>query len=174
MEPIRMSRLSSSPATRRGRTILAAALIALGSPSAAHAEEANPILGRWATSGFGSIVEIEVCEEAGETYCGTIRWLWEDKGKDGRARRDEKNPDPALRDRPLVGVELLRDLREEEPGVFTGGKVYNPDDGRTYSGSVRLEGEALILKGCALGLFCQSQTWRRPEDVLAAAGVGRP
>lgn len=26
----------------------------------------------------------------------------------------------------------------------------------------------LVLRGCALKIFCQSQTWRRPEDILAA------
>ncbi len=42
------------------------------------------------------------------------------------------------------------------------GNLLNPDDGKTYSGVITLVGaEGLNLKGCALGIFCQGETWRR-------------
>jgi uncharacterized protein (DUF2147 family) len=42
------------------------------------------------------------------------------------------------------------------------GSLLNPDDGKTYKGVISLVGaDGLSLKGCALGIFCQGETWRR-------------
>ena len=42
------------------------------------------------------------------------------------------------------------------------GNLLNPDDGKTYSGVITLVGaDGLNLKGCALGIFCEGETWRR-------------
>jgi len=42
------------------------------------------------------------------------------------------------------------------------GKLLNPDDGKTYSGVITLvSADGLNLKGCALGVFCQGETWHR-------------
>ena len=42
------------------------------------------------------------------------------------------------------------------------GSLLNPDDGKTYKGVISLVGaDGLSLKGCALGVFCQGETWRR-------------
>ena len=42
------------------------------------------------------------------------------------------------------------------------GSLLNPDDGKTYKGVITLVGDdGLNLKGCALGLFCEGETWRR-------------
>jgi uncharacterized protein (DUF2147 family) len=42
------------------------------------------------------------------------------------------------------------------------GNLLNPDNGKTYSGVITLVGaDGLNLKGCALGIFCEGETWRR-------------
>jgi uncharacterized protein (DUF2147 family) len=42
------------------------------------------------------------------------------------------------------------------------GSLLNPDDGKTYKGVITLVGDdGLNLKGCALGVFCEGETWRR-------------
>jgi uncharacterized protein (DUF2147 family) len=146
---------------------LAAVAIATAGPVRASERE---LAGRWATEGFGSIVEFRPCAGTSPEVCGHIAWLWA-PAPEGRPRIDRNNPDPALRARPLVGIEIVSGLRETSPGVWTGGRLYNPDDGRTYTGSARLKGGLLELKGCAFNLVCRSQTWRRPQDVLAAAQV---
>ncbi len=148
-------------------TGLAAAAIAVAGPVRAAERD---LAGRWATEGFGSIVEFRPCAGTSSELCGRIVWLWAST-PEGRSRVDRRNPDPALRSRPLVGVEIVGGLRETSPGVWTGGRLYNPDDGRTYTGSARLRGGLLELKGCAFNMVCRSQTWRRPQDVLAAAQV---
>jgi uncharacterized protein (DUF2147 family) len=43
------------------------------------------------------------------------------------------------------------------------GQIYNAKDGKTYSGSMTVQGaSALKLEGCVLGgLICRSETWTR-------------
>lgn len=165
-----------SPALSTGggtaASLLAVALLAAGfAPPPTDAQTAAAISGRWATPGFGSIVEIAPCPGETDTMCGRILWLWHETDEAGRIRTDRKNPDPALRSRQLVGVDIIRGLRETAPGVWSDGALYNPDDGKTYTGAVRVTPGALHLKGCALGVFCQNQIWRRVAEVASVAGV---
>ena len=148
--------------------------LALAAPFAAAAgdmESPPTIWGDWATPGLGSIVSIQSCDSGrGQKHaCGRIAWLWDATGKDGAPRRDLENPDPKLRAKPLAGAVILSGFRESTAGVWIGGTVYNPDDGRRYTGAIRVRGDgALELEGCALRIFCQTQTWRRTGELLAA------
>lgn len=134
----------------------------------AKAQSSSEIVGRWATQGFGSIVEFRPCTGDAKTLCGRILWLWEENDASGRPRTDRHNPNSELRNRSLVGIDIVRGLRETAPGTWSGGELYNPDDGRTYAGEIRVKRGTLELQGCALLIFCQTQTWRRPEDVIKA------
>ena len=156
----------ASDAAKVGVVVVALAAAGL---VAGRAEAARPdIAGRWATQGLGSIVEFRPCTGAPDTMCGRILWLWDAADAAGKRRADVHNPDRALRSRPLIGVEIVRGLRETSPGVWTEGSVYNPDDGRTYTGAVKVRNGRLELRGCALNVICQTQVWRRPDDVIAA------
>lgn len=134
----------------------------------ARAQTRSEIAGNWATNGFGSIVQFHPCASAPQTMCGRIIWMWEPNDAQGRPRVDNHNPERGLRTRSLIGVEIVRNLRETESGVWTAGALYNPDDGRTYTGVITLRNGMLELRGCALSVFCQTQIWRRPDDVLLA------
>jgi sterol desaturase/sphingolipid hydroxylase (fatty acid hydroxylase superfamily)/uncharacterized protein (DUF2147 family) len=131
--------------------------------------QSSEILGRWATQGFGSIVDFRPCAGIETAICGRIVWLWQPRDSSGAVRTDVHNPQTMLRTRPLVGIEIVRGLRERSPGQWADGTLYNPDDGRTYTGTISVTDRVLELRGCALAIFCQTQVWRRPEDVVAQA-----
>ena len=101
--------------------------------------------GTWLTQGGDSKVRIVPC---GGGFCGTIVWLNED-------RKDSNNPDPSLRGRSLVGVQLIFNMKGS--GDSYSGKLYNPRDGKTYSGKLKTIGaDKLQLSGCVLGgLICK-------------------
>lgn len=135
-------------------------------PSGGHAESPG-IFGAWATPGVGSVVTIAPCKDRPGTACGSIVWLLEPEDQNGRRRLDVANPDEASRKNPLVGTLILQHFQETARGVWVDGAVYNPDDGRSYSGTIRLTALGrLELKGCALGIFCKTQEWRRPRDII--------
>jgi uncharacterized protein (DUF2147 family) len=140
---------------------------------AAKADAADPsVFGEWATRGYGSRVRLEPClpAESDPTLCGTIVWLWEPNDEAGKPRTDSENPERSKRMRPLVGTRILSGFSADGHGVWRGGEVYNPEDGRSYSDTIRLRADGLLeLEGCALAIFCQKQVWRRPRDVCADA-----
>lgn len=83
---------------------------------------------------------------------------------------DQRNEDPALRNRPMLGLHMLTLRPGERPTVFDG-EVYNPQDGKTYSGYVELLGpDALRLNGCVLyNVICRGEDWVRvPQAELDA------
>lgn len=62
-----------------------------------------------------------------------------------------------------AGKVLSSDLRDAGDGVYAG-SLFNPEDERTYSGRATLNGDGTLkLKGCALKIFCKSQTWTRVD-----------
>jgi uncharacterized protein (DUF2147 family) len=66
---------------------------------------------------------------------------------------------------PVVGLEFLRGLRQDGD-VWDGGDVLDPQNGRVYRCSLRLEdgGRKLVIRGyIGLSLFGRSQTWVRVE-----------
>jgi len=123
----------------------AAALLLVYAPGMAGAASVD---GTWRTP-KGWLIKIAPC---GDARCGTV--------VGGTSELDKHNPDPAKRSRKMVGVRLLWGLKKSGKGWA--GKLYNPHDGKTYTGKVAVSGDSLKLSGCVLGgLFCRSQTWRR-------------
>lgn len=141
----------------------------LGALTLRHAEAAqsDEISGRWVTKNGGSVVGFLPCNTGKRegVLCGHIVWLLQPLDADGHPRRDTENPASEFRNRPLLGLQIISGLRETGPGMWGDGTLYDPDDGHTYSGSVRLmEAGTLQLEGCFLVILCRSETWRRPTD----------
>lgn len=126
------------------------------------------IAGRWASQGFSSIVDFHGCSADPRKLCGTVKWLWISEDDGGGHRSDRNNPNRSLRTRPVVGLEIVQNFERTASNTWTGGTLYNPIDGRTFTGTIRQDNGTLRLRGCAMG-FCKTQIWRRPEDLVAAA-----
>lgn len=104
----------------------------------------------------GGYVEITVAP-CGSARCGTISRII--RNKPGEPDRDVHNDDPSLRDRPILGIRLLSNLRWDD-GAWRG-SVYNPEDGNTYRTEVRRRADgSLEVKGCVT-LFCRTRVWPR-------------
>lgn len=115
---------------------------------------ADALVGRWLTADKRGIVQISGPPSG--PYGGKI------VGPLTPPRLDANNPDPALRRRPLLGVALLQGFRYAE-GAWTGGTIYDPNNGKTYSCTLRLpSANALEVRGyVGLSLFGRTETWTR-------------
>lgn len=140
---------------------LSIVLIGLMTPSLAFAaDEAVPasaslekVSGLWLTASKTAHVEIADCGDG--TPCGTMVKVITEHG--GPAI-DGNNPNPELSNRPLVGVKMLHGFKEKS-GRWKSGKIYNPENGKTYKSKIkRLEDGILEVKGC-IGPICQAQVW---------------
>lgn len=124
------------------------------------AKAADPT-GTWLTDAGASRVRISDC---GGALCGSIVGLREPKAN-GMPKLDKNNPSPSSRTRPLVGTQIVLGMKPSGPNKWQG-QVYNPEDGKTYSGYITLQGaNELKLEGCALGgLVCKGKNWTRVQQ----------
>ncbi|MEW6509715.1 MAG: DUF2147 domain-containing protein [Bacteroidota bacterium] len=120
----------------------------------------DAILGQWLTAESESRIEIYKCDSI--TYCGRIVWL-RDPLKEGKPVVDDKNPEESLRNRPVMGLELLRGFTYDGDGVWAGGKIYDPKSGNDYSAKMRLTSDSTLnLRGYVLiPLFGRTEGWVR-------------
>jgi uncharacterized protein (DUF2147 family) len=112
--------------------------------------------GTWRMDNGKVTVRVSDC---GGKLCGWIVALKKPLDKHGRPKRDKDNPNPALRNRPVIGLALLSNMRPAGDNRWEG-QIYNPDDGRTYSAKMKLEGGTMKIKGCVL-IFCKSQRFAK-------------
>lgn len=119
------------------------------------------VYGEWTTPSRSARIAIARCPDDPALVCGRVAWLAERPSADGTPVIDAMNPDPTLRRRPLLGLDVIRGLRSAGPDLWKGGTIYDPKTGRTYDGRIRLSRPDLLeVKACIL-LFCEIQLWQR-------------
>jgi uncharacterized protein (DUF2147 family) len=117
---------------------------------------ASPAEGLWRTPSYNGEVQISEC---GTALCGKV--VTSDRIKANPNLTDSKNKNTALRSRSMKDLPMLEGFTGG-PSEWKGGKVYNPEDGGTYKGTLTLvDANTLKLKGCIVAPFCKTQTWRR-------------
>lgn len=136
--------------------VLAAVLTLL---AAAPARAADPVVGEWLTQGGSGKVKIGSCAGRLELMCGTISWL---KSPEDANAHDTHNPNPAMKSRTILGLPMIWNFRQIAPGRWTGGRIYDPNTGKTYDSKMSVgAGGTLKVEGCVLKMLCQAQTWTR-------------
>ncbi|MES2330623.1 MAG: DUF2147 domain-containing protein [Bacteroidota bacterium] len=75
----------------------------------------------------------------GDKYFGKSVWV-------ANPRKDTENPDRALQSREVQGIELLTNFTFDRD-TYKGGKIYDPESGKTYSCKINLEGNSLKVRG---------------------------
>jgi len=150
--PVRRSvGLSASAAA----SLLAVVGLLLPAPSVA----ATPV-GLWYAEGGAAQVAIAPC---GGELCGRVVWLRSPLDEAGCDLRDRNNPDPTLRDRKLMGLDILHGLKPRHDGTWISGSIYDPGTGHTYTCHLALDGDdRLRLRGyLGIPLLGRTTTWIR-------------
>lgn len=136
------------------RTIALAAVLAL---AAAPALAADPAEGEWFNQSGSAKIRIGPCSSQASKMCGAIVWLRPPNEK----ATDTNNPDPKLKTRPIHGMPMLWGFKPAAPGKWTGGKIYDPNSGKTYDSKFQVNGNGTLkVEGCIV-VVCQAQTWKR-------------
>ncbi|MDD9891940.1 MAG: DUF2147 domain-containing protein [Gammaproteobacteria bacterium] len=118
----------------------------------------NDVLGVWKTNEGGGHVELY---RVGDELQGKIVGGDPDEAK---ATTDVNNPDPALRERELLGLVIIKDMSyDAKKDAWVDGELYRTTKGKTYKAKIRL-GEGGILKVTGyLGFFKKTVDWHRLE-----------
>ena len=131
---------------------------ALLAAPAASAQSAGEATGVWLTQAGDARVRVSKC---GGGICGVIVGLKQPiDPATGKPQVDDKNPNPALAKRPMIGLPLFSGMQPSGPGKWSG-RIYNADDGSTYASNIAVTGpDTLRVEGC-MGAFCGGETWTR-------------
>jgi len=142
-------------------------LCLLISLSAYAASTNDAILGTWHTTDDKSQVLIF---KQNDHYFGKIvslkepNWPADSKlGTPGQPKNDRNNPDSTLRAKPIIGLQIMRDFTYAGKNVWTEGRVYDPENGKTYHGKITLAAtNRLELRGfIGISLLGRTVTWTR-------------
>jgi uncharacterized protein (DUF2147 family) len=126
------------------------------------AELAGAIEGIWLSEDGTGLIRIELGEDG---PVGTIAGSPDGPDKRQPSDKDELNPDPALRDRPLLGLTIMEDFTSAGDGKWKHGKIYDPNSGKTYKCKLTLvDANTLELRGyIGISLLGRTETWKRYE-----------
>ncbi len=114
------------------------------------AQNADAISGIWWNDEKTTKIKVE--KKDGK-YIGTIVYMIPEKYVNGKSPVDDKNPDPALQSRPVVGLQILSGfVYNASKKEWAKGKIYDPKSGKTYDCYAWLEGDVLKLKGFVAGI----------------------
>ena len=148
---------------KKGIVVMALLLIA----ASAFAAKGDEILGVWNNQEKDAKIEIFKC---GDKYCGKVVSLKEPNypadskdGVPGTPRLDHHNPDPALRPRPIIGLQIVNNFVFAGDNLWKDGTVYDPKKGKTYSGKMTLVSPTqLNLRGfIGISLIGRTAVWTR-------------
>jgi len=142
---------------RRFGFIIAILAVFFGAPTTM-AQSGGNVGGIWLTQAGDARVRVSKC---GGGICGVIVWLKDPiNGATGKPQVDDKNHNPSLARRPMIGLPLFSGMRATGPNKWSG-QIYNADDGNTYASNVSLSSaDILKVEGC-MGALCGGENWTR-------------
>ena len=125
-------------------------------PVPAAAEAPAPIAGRWIAEDGTAVVTLAPCSANSTTYCGRVSQFLVAEPKGGF--REAKNPDPKLRNRPVLGTTVFTGLIPT--GKAWKGRGYSVKDGRHFAATLSAKGAKLTVRGCVT-IICRTVVWTR-------------
>ncbi|RJS93965.1 DUF2147 domain-containing protein [Salinisphaera sp. Q1T1-3] len=135
---------------------------------------AAAIAGFWRTEGGEAIIRIDA--HAGH-FPGRLAWLAEDhypadddQGMGGQPVVDRHNPDPAKRNRRLLGLKIIKNLDyhvgDDQQAHWVNGRIYDTERGKWFDCRIQLaDRDHLKLRGyIGLPVLGRTTTWTRVPD----------
>jgi uncharacterized protein (DUF2147 family) len=124
------------------------------------------IQGLWLTEEDKSTVEITLTDDG---LVGHIVALKEPLDPEGKVKTDHKNPNPKRHSDSIIGLRIVWGFKAGDDNTWTGGSVYDPNNGKTYHAKMTLRDQQLYLRGSLdrWGLVGRTAQWRRPAKMEA-------
>ena len=123
------------------------------------AQHPDDIKGVWVNNNKDAKIEIY---KSGEKYFGKIIWAKSMYESDGRTlKKDDKNPDAALRNRAVLNLNIVNGLSYDDE-EWTGGTLYDPKSGKTFDCKMKRKGANLEIRAyLGTPMFGKTITWAK-------------
>ena len=109
------------------------------------ANDPNLICGKWMSADKN--LEVEVYRDH-DAFKAKIIWFKDDESKPMDAWTDKHNPDPALRSRKILGMNVVRDMvYRPKSNSWEGGKIYDAKSGNEWdaAGKITEQGDLKVI-----------------------------
>jgi uncharacterized protein (DUF2147 family) len=123
--------------------------------------KADDIIGIWLTNG-DEPAKIQIYK-SGDKFYGKIIWLKIPLLNSGSPKVDQNNPDKTKRTNPIIGLALLSNFKFDGDDEWNAGKIYDPQNGKTYSCNITLKDKnTLKVRGyIGISLLGRTEVWAR-------------
>ena len=121
---------------------------------------ADAILGTWLSD--TKEAKVQIYQEAG-VYMGKIVWLKDPNTPKGDPKTDKKNPNKSLRDRSVIGINILQNLTYEN-GEWVNGKLYVIAKGKELDVKLSLKSPDQLNLNISVARFSTTKTWTRSDE----------
>ncbi len=118
----------------------------------------NSIFGEWNTYDDETGKKkstVEIYKKGSKAYGKVI-----DLQKDNVAYTICKKCTGEDKDKPIVGLEIIKDM-EKDDDVWKDGTILDPKNGKVYSCKIWLENDSTLMVRGYVSFFFRTQTWRR-------------
>lgn len=154
------------------KTVLSFAVVISFIVGVAFAEQhttQDALIGTWMVQDGSAKVKIE---KINNKFNGKIVWMKIPNDKTGKPFTDTNNPEPSLRNRPQMGLNLLNNFVYEENNRWSNGTIYDPDEGKTYSCKITMtDNQTIEVRGyVGISLFGRTEVWKRVQEASISLG----
>ncbi|MCX7862206.1 MAG: DUF2147 domain-containing protein [Bacteroidales bacterium] len=139
---------------------IAVIFFSVTSKSQTHSDD---ILGKWLTEKNEAIVQIFKTSDG--KYAGKIIWLKEPLNEQGKPKTDIHNPNPELRQRPILNLVFMAGFVYND-NEWENGIIYDAKSGNTYKAKITMtDKNTLNLRGyIGSPMFGRTTVWKRKFD----------
>lgn len=110
--------------------------------------QAQDVDGTWQTetSDEGAYLHVRIadCASKPEEKCGHIVGVFNSDNQD-------------IKGKPIIWA-----MKGNGENAWSGGRIWAPDDDKTYRSKMSLNGNTLSVEGC-VAVFCRGQVWKRVQ-----------
>ena len=141
------------------RLIVGAVLLASLNATGASPDD---IAGVWLSADGEGWIEIQLTVDG---PIGLIAGSPDDPDRLKPPRKDALNPDPALTSRPLLGMVIMQGFSHVGGGKWKGGRIYDPNSGKTYKCRLTLiDQDTLHVRGyLGVSFLGRTEIWTRKQ-----------
>lgn len=124
------------------------------------------LLGFWLTEEEDATIQIYKSESG--KYEGKIVWLKDLHTGKKKQIFDDQNEDKSRHTRPVLGMVNLKNFSfDKKENEWSGGTIYDPVKGKTYSAYMKLKKGKMHLRGyIGISLFGRTSVWTREDQAL--------
>jgi uncharacterized protein (DUF2147 family) len=138
------------------RTLMLSGTFLLAATVGAAAQTADPV-GEWLVKEGTARIKVVSCPQA----TGQPAVLWGVIWAETTPGVDDKNPDPSMKNRPMLGMPILINMKQTQPNRWDG-KIYDATRGSIFDSHISVSrADMLEVRGCVAGIFCGGEDWKR-------------